>query len=570
MLSSLTPSAIDRRAESASLLFQASPAATFANRTPARNECRSALWLAGLLVLGLGLRAYHYLSDPPVWHDEVALIMNVLDKSYLEHLGPLYYSEAAPPLFLWIEKSVVGLLDDGTFALRLFPFLASCAAFLMLVTIARRFLPASSLFVFALLLGCSDRLLWHACEAKPYAVDMLVGVGLLALFALVHRYSPLPCTREVAGTLRVPSAGCGTRSVLATSAGTGERGEASSSESTVAALSRLLLFLAVLSPVLIFLSFPACFLLGGVALCLLPEVWRTARWPAWSCYGAFLTLLGVSFLLLLLGPIQQQKAPRLMACWVELFPNWEMPWTVPVHMARRLTEVFRYACEPIGNVLVPVALVGAVVMWRRGQTRLLAFLTLPLALTAFAWLLGQYPLGPSRVVVFLAPACLFLVAAGMPTVYAWLRQRGRLATVPLLALLIVPLVQAGYRVVVPWVRNDLAEPSAFVLARRQADEPVAGGFWELSYYCRQLGPLYRPLDPKPTDPPSVEPTSRTGLSADDAAVERLWLIVEKRVTEPRALVASLPPAGEWRIVSSFDFDRVVALYVCRLRLGIGP
>src|SRR5919199_746314 len=86
-------------------------------------------WLAFALALGLGLRAYHYLSNPTIWHDEAALILNVLSKGFAELLGPLFYSEAGPPLFLWLERAAVLALGNSTFALRLLPFLASCAAF---------------------------------------------------------------------------------------------------------------------------------------------------------------------------------------------------------------------------------------------------------------------------------------------------------------------------------------------------------------------------------------------------------------------------------------------------------
>ncbi len=80
-------------------------------------------WTAGLVLLGLALRLFHYLRNPSVWHDEAALVLNVLGKSFRELLGPLWFSEAAPPLFLWIEKVVTHTLGDGTYALRLVPFL---------------------------------------------------------------------------------------------------------------------------------------------------------------------------------------------------------------------------------------------------------------------------------------------------------------------------------------------------------------------------------------------------------------------------------------------------------------
>src|SRR5262245_52189814 len=79
-------------------------------------------------ILGLVVRAFHYLREPPVWHDEAALLVNVIDKTFLEQLGPLYWAEAAPPLFLWLSRLVALVCGDGTFALRLPPFLASCAS----------------------------------------------------------------------------------------------------------------------------------------------------------------------------------------------------------------------------------------------------------------------------------------------------------------------------------------------------------------------------------------------------------------------------------------------------------
>ena len=72
-------------------------------------------WTGAVLVVGLGLRLYHYLRDPSMWHDEAALVLNVLQKSFGELLGPLRFAEAAPPLFLWLERAVNLTLGDSTF-----------------------------------------------------------------------------------------------------------------------------------------------------------------------------------------------------------------------------------------------------------------------------------------------------------------------------------------------------------------------------------------------------------------------------------------------------------------------
>jgi hypothetical protein len=498
---------------------------------------------AGLVVFGLGLRFYHYLVNYPVWHDEAALINNVLGKSPAEYFGPLYYSEAAPPLFLILEKAAVAVFGSGTFALRLVPFAASCAAFLGLVFIGRRVLPAGALPWFILLLATSDRLLWHACEAKPYAVDVLVAV-----IVLVTVVTPLNGPTIRAGSV--------------------------SDGPTVANASgsyRTFLLYAALSPVLVFVSFPALFVLTGAALAWLPEVLRTRNNRVIAAYGLFGVVLCGSFLALLLGPIHAQRDETLIDCWQTYFPSWDRPWRVPGALLIRCTEVFRYAVEPIGNVLVVAALIGAVVMWRAGQRRLLAFLLLPPAFTALAWLVREYPFGATRVMVFAAPAAVLLIAAGLPALFTWLRWRARFATAAVITMLVFPALQAGYRVAVPWARLDSATPAAFVLEHRRPDEPVLGTLWEHTYYFRELGPLYRQIEPPPSYPPTPPPTfdCQTGKADEDGLhVNRLWVVALKNECEIDAALKRIPPSGAWQVVDRHDFRDMTAMRLDRKSVNV--
>src|SRR5262245_60579141 len=208
-------------------------------------------WTALLLVLGLALRSSHYLRDPSVWHDEAALVVNVLHKGYRELLGPLTYSEAAPPLFLWAERAVAGILGDSTYALRLVPFLVSCLALLLFVPLARRVLQPAAVPWAVLCVAFSDHLLWHASEAKPYAVDVLAAIVLALLFLTPAAWS----------------------------------------------LERRLTALALLAPVVTFLVYPGCFLYGGLLLALLPAVWRSRRPMCWCGYCGLTVTVFVSFAL---------------------------------------------------------------------------------------------------------------------------------------------------------------------------------------------------------------------------------------------------------------------------------
>src|SRR5262245_3299707 len=322
-----------------------------------------------LVALGWALRLIHYLRDPSVWHDEAALIVNVLRHDFCELLGPPQWNEAAPPLFLWLERVVVLVLGDSPFALRLIPLLASCAALPLIAATAARRLPARGAFWAVLLVAVSDRLLWHACEAKPYSLDVMLAALMLFAFDRTEHWP----------------------------------------------LSRRLIGLMIFSPFAIFLSYPACFLCGGLWLALYSA---SVSHPL-ACAAGFLgspqrkqgvvryslghaalffgcsVIIGASFLLLYFGPIRAQRTGSMEGCWLTHFPNWTRPWTVPWWSVMSTLEVLRYNFKPFGSLLIGFAVIGGVTWWRRDRAWLI-LLTAPLALAWLAALIGGYPYGGSR------------------------------------------------------------------------------------------------------------------------------------------------------------------------------
>jgi hypothetical protein len=446
------------------------------------------------MAVGLGLRVGHYLRQPSLWHDEAAVVVNVLQKDYADLWGSLLFSEAAPPLFLWLEKLVVSLAGDSLYSFRLVPLLASCAALVCLVWCARRILAPEAVPWVALVAACSDTIMWHSCEAKPYAVDMFVAAGLLALTVLCRDWP----------------------------------------------VCYVLLLAAAIAPLLIFVSFPACFLLGGLALFLLPAVRRAKSAASWAAYGLFVISMGASFGLLLLGPVHAQKDDRMLSCWIHIFPNWQRPWSLPSWVLVRSTEVARYVYEPAGNVLAAVMAVGAVMLWRQGQRRLVIFLVTPIALAAGAGLFWQYPYGAVRVMTFAAPACWLLLGAGMPTAFSGLSRFGWAAPAVLGLIVLFPVAQAGYRLLVPWKRAQTGPASAYVLARMRPDEPVIGNAWEDLYYFRDPAVRYRGCG------------DLASLVAD-----RAWVIATSADPKERQEVLQhLQDRGPWRLLETREFERV--------------
>jgi hypothetical protein len=478
-------------------------------------------WVGFLLTLGLGLRLFHYLRDPSVWHDEAALIVNVLGKGFREQLGPLFFAEAAPPLFLWVERGVSLVLGDGTYALRLIPFLASCFALVLFAWVARRVLPAAAVPWAVLLMAGSDRILWHCCEAKPYSVDVLAAVGLMALYV---RGSEWPVTKQC-------------------------------------------LLFAFFAPFVIFLCYPGCFVYGGLLVALLPRVWREVFSPLsprgrgeeeswqWAPVLAFCLLVlavFVSFGLLTLGPIHAQRHTSMTSCWLNQFPNWQKPWSVPGWMLFSTLDVGRYCFEPTGHALALLAAGGGIVLWRQGQRALVALLALPLGLALAASCFRAYPYGGARVEVYAAPGLALLAAVVIPPLLVWLRARARVGAIALAALLTAPLGLAIYHAVDPWQRADCAGAAAYILAHREPTDAVAGNHWEYHYYFRAVRPAYQPVQ---------------DLSAPEAG--RLWLVMTGATPEEQqSIVGNLAPV--WQFADERRFERTSVFLLTRASLPDGP
>jgi len=454
-------------------------------------------WILVLVLLGLGLRAYHYLRGPAVWHDEAALLVNVLDKSYLDLLGPLRFHEAAPPLFLWLEKGVSQVLGDEPLAMRLVPFLASCLTLVLMVPLARRLLPGSAAHWAVFLFAGAEQLSYHACEAKPYAIDVLMTTVLLLLFVFWAE----------------------------------------------TATGRFLLAGTVLAPVVIFLSYPACFLYGGLLLAVLPVVWRSRRPKLWLGWGTLALAVAVSFLTLLLGPARAQRDPAILECWAHCFPDYQRWWMVPVWAGLNSIEVGRYCFKPLGQLLMPLAALGALYLWRRGERLGMLVLVLPAGLALVAGLMQRYPYGGFRVMVFMAPALALLIGAGAHAVFLRL---GALASRPLAALsfgavllvLVLPFGSGLWTAVKPWPVADTLHASADVHSHYRAGDVIIGNDWSLLYYFRHLKNAFCWQE----DGAAARPKDRLW------AVWTMWTPVPERWQK---LLQEIPPG--WQVVERREY-----------------
>jgi hypothetical protein len=342
------------------------------------------------------------------------------------------------------------------------------------------------------LFATSDRLIWHATEAKPYAVDVLVAAVVGWGFVRTRDW-PL--------------------------------------------WKRAGLWLAVL-PVAEWLSFPACFLAGGLLLALLPAAFRANGRDRFAFGVLGLGVVG-SFAALALGPAKAQQDGAMTGCWVGHLADWSHPAGVPVWAVAATTEVLRYGLMPFGQVLVPVAVVGAVRLGRRDGA-LLTLSIAPLGLALVASLVDKYPYGGARVCAFAAPALILLVAEGVPVCWRWLGRRSAVAPALLGIALGLPVAQTAYRVAVPWPRADFREAVAWVESRFRDGDLIASDHWEVQYYTRGHEDRVCPPD---------EIAERRPL--------RVWVLTGTDPGVGESRFRQVPP--EWRRVRERRFHGTIAV-----------
>ncbi|WP_163666102.1 hypothetical protein [Adonisia turfae] len=371
-------------------------------------------WLEVTSLLGLGIgilmRLSQYFSNRSLWFDEVALGLNLLDRNYLELLEALDYNQAAPPLFLWVEKFAIDTLGSHEFALRLFPLLGGLLSLGLFYRFTQQFTQGWGRPIAILLFSVLGYIAYFSTETKPYSWD--VAIALLLFMVLISMDTLKPSLRKLsmAGMLGIVS---------------------------------------------IWLSFPSIFILAGVegANILTLQPWKIS----WQSLKEFLLrripLYGVwigSFVGLYFGVISKALSETELAnSWAGRYPDnfWDIVWL--------LDSFGRFFYRPLGfpsptdGVAMVAFVTGCILLYRRSKRRLL-YLGSPFIISLIAAFLHKYPFR-ERLILFLTPFALILLSEG---IVFWLerwkqkpRILGVISLIMAITMIFMPL-QRGLRVTI--------------------------------------------------------------------------------------------------------------------------
>jgi 4-amino-4-deoxy-L-arabinose transferase-like glycosyltransferase len=408
----------------------------------------------GLLLIGAGLRISQYAIGAALWHDELALARNIVEKPIRELLTtPLDYTQVAPPGFLLLEKAAVTSFGNNEYALRLFPLIGALISLPLFAAVARRtLLPGAALLAIALF-SLSPTLIGFGSQVKQYAMD--VAIVLLMTALTLRWWERRDADENIAGWLLLGAAGFiavwfSHAAVL-----------------VVAGLGVILLFKAAyrrdrvalqkLTPIVILWGLGTVGAVVWAFQTTSPSV-RAYMQEYWAGGGHFMPLL-------------PRSSEDVLWLWLEFFNFFR--------------NQLRY---PIPALWLLLMLVGVLGLTRRHRWHALVVLA-PIGVNLLAAAARQYPFG-ERVSLFLLPFVLLLVAEGVD----WVRQavvaRWRPLGATVLAIAAVVPAYALYAYYPVYSEQPMPEVLVYVQARLQPKDAVYvhhGAWHAVGYYGSRYG-----------------------------------------------------------------------------------
>jgi hypothetical protein len=330
-------------------------------------------WVLAFLLLGLGWRLLRYLLQFPIWGDEAYMCLNFPGQTHLGLVDGLRYAVVAPILFLWGELTIFQWLGGSELAVRLLPAVVGLLAVPLFWRLSRQVLSPAGRTLAIGLLAVAYYPVRHACEVRPYSLDLVVSIGLMTVaFAWMQQPRRLG----------------------------------------------LLVLLCLSLPVVLGLSNPVVFVAGGVSVALLPTVWRQPPKAKllWLAYNLVLAIAFLGYLQLNMRMQPSTSMEFLQTHWGHAFPPREplalVKWLVVTHSSNMMA--YPIGGKNGGSALTLLLFLGGVWHFARArQWNVLLLCLVPFGLTFIAGWLRRYPYGDSaRFCQHLAPAICLLTAAG--------------------------------------------------------------------------------------------------------------------------------------------------------------
>ncbi len=346
-----------------------------------------------IILLGAIARLVPYAANRSLWLDEAKVALTIARRSFSGLLQHIASGQRGPVGFLMLEKLASELGGINEFALRLVPLLAAMVSLVLFYQVARRCLRAKAALIALCLFAFSTSLIYYASEVKPYSSDVASTLAILFLALMVAQ----------------------------------RRGSIEA-----------MLGLGAVGALCILMSYPSVFVLAGCGAVLFCFEWsRGQRGIAakWAFMAALWAVLFLTNYLLIVSPVRE----HLRVWWEAGFAPSPL---LSIETARWLANApFQHLSGYTdGRVHFWLAAgtfgIGCVCLLLADRW-LLAILLSPAAVALLAAILHQYPFS-GRLILFLAPLAVMVMAVGLEFVWDRLPPAGPMAAVTLTVLLLFP------------------------------------------------------------------------------------------------------------------------------------
>ncbi len=331
-----------------------------------------------LFLLGIFFRLYQFFLNRSLWLDEAMLTLNIINRNYLELLKPLKYNQGAPLLFLFIQKSLVYILGDSEYVLRLFPLIASILVLILTYYVARKYFGNQIALICLLLCVFSEKLIYYSSEVKQYSSD--VSSVLIVLFFAYDCLVDKPDKRSFQ-------------------------------------------LLGLFGTIAIWLSHPSIFFICSISLSLIIYFLFVNKQINYRKYTAFIIFTwGISYLLIYFISAKSLLSNNiLLSYWKNEFvpiPPWENLGWFKTNFLSNLRDPFGIYTNLV--FLIPILFLGAYHIYKTRHLYIFLFI-LPIVIVYIGSGMHIYPIG-GRLILFLNPILYIYIANGIIYFYRQIKS----------------------------------------------------------------------------------------------------------------------------------------------------
>lgn len=329
-------------------------------------------WIAMfIMATGIIVRLVVLIQNRNLIIDECNIARNIYERGFAGLMKPLNYEQYAPPVFLWILKLFTNMFGMSEPVLRLYAFLSSIGATVMMYLVLRQFTSLRSLWYPLVLFAIAHIMIRYSTEAKQYMADVFV-ILLLIWSALKIKIETTPWYK-------------------------------------------FLLLWLLFGSVAIWASMPSVFMLSGVGLYYGYTCLQQKNYPKLS----LIILVAVLWLLQFLLYYYTILKPQIQSDYLQQFhkdyflyviPHGFLEWKHNYHVLADLLEAAG-GYHALAVIFHTLLIVTAVVVLLYKHTARGLLLVTPLVAVVVAAMAHQFSL-LSRVALFTLPLLLILIGYG--------------------------------------------------------------------------------------------------------------------------------------------------------------